>query len=98
MIALIGTPLGSCASRASIGLLTIGAAKRLLGCAAFSFDSGVQRLPRQSRHSVGGGPSLPSHQMSPSGSNATFVKIVFRDIAAMAFGFDFEFVPGTTPK
>src|ERR1051325_601041 len=98
MIALIGTPFGSCASGASIGLLTIGAAKRLFGWAAFSFEAGVQRLPRQSSNSAGGESSLPSHHRSPSGVSPTFVKIVLRDIAAIALGLDFELVPGTTPK
>src|SRR5690242_18916606 len=98
MMALIGTPLGSFTSGASIGLPAMGAAKRLLGCATFSFDCGVQRFPRQSRHSAGGSPSLPSHHTSPSGVRPTFVKMVSRDMAAMALGLDLEFVPGTTPK
>src|SRR5437879_12982032 len=50
IMALIGTPLGSLASGAKAGLLVIGAAKRLLGCAARSLDSGVHVLPFQSRH------------------------------------------------
>src|ERR1700733_10390316 len=71
--ALIGTPLGSLASGASAGLFRIGAAKRLLGWAAFSFEAGVQGRPCQSRHCAGGSPSLPSHQTSPSGASATLV-------------------------
>src|SRR5260221_5938862 len=98
IIALIGTPAGLLASGASKGLLAIGAAKRLMGCAAFSLDSGVHLLPFQSRHSLGAGPSLPSHQTSPSGSKATFVYIVSREIVLIAFGLDLELVPGTTPK
>src|SRR5258708_5837226 len=98
MMALMGTPFGSFASFASIGLLFIGAAKRLLACAAFSFESGVHLLPRQSRHSSGTGPSFPSHQTSPSGVRATFVKMVSRAMVLTALGLDFEFVPGTTPK
>ena len=86
------------ASGASSGLLVIGAVNRLLGCAAFSFESGVHLLPFQSRHSLGGGPSLPSHQTSRSGVSATFVKMVSREIIFTAVGFDFELVPGTTPK
>src|SRR5438046_2597094 len=98
MIALMGTPLGSFASGARAGLFVIGAVKRLFGCAAVSLESGVQRLPFQSRHSLGGGPFLPSHHTSPSGVSATFVKIVSWLIAAMAFGFVWLLVPGTTPK
>src|SRR6266852_2076472 len=98
MIALIGTPVGSSAFGSSTGLFFIGAANRLLGCAAFSLDSGVHLLPFQSRHSLGAGPSLPSHHTSPSGSSATFVYIVSREIVLIAFGLDLELVPGTTPK
>src|SRR5450432_2695616 len=98
MIALIGTPFGSLASGSSEGLLIMGAAKRELGCAAFSFESGVHLLPRQSRHSFGTGPSLPSHQTSPSGMSPTFVKMVSRPVVFTAVGFDLELVPGTTPK
>src|ERR1039458_3269980 len=98
MMARMGTPVGSLASGASSGLLAMGAVKRLLGCAAFSFESGVHLLPFQSRHSFGGGPSLPSHQTSRSGVSATLVKMVSREIISTAAGFDFELVPGTTPK
>src|ERR1051325_8186114 len=86
MMALIGTPAGSLASGASAGLFAIGAVNRLLGWAAFSFDSGVHLLPFQSRHSLGGGPSLPSHQTSRSGVSATLVQMVSRWILFMAFG------------
>src|SRR5512137_839143 len=95
IIALIGTPFGSLTSGASSGLLVIGAVNRLLGCAAFSFEKGVQFSPFQSRHSRGGGPSLPSHQTSKSDVSATFVKTVSREIIWTAAGFDFELVPGT---
>src|SRR3954470_5802816 len=98
IIALMGTPSGLLTSGASIGLLIMGAAKRLFGCATLSFESGVQRFPRQSRQSAGGGPSLPSHQTSLSGVRPTFVKMVSRAMEAIAFGLDLEFVPGTTPK
>src|ERR1035437_4785252 len=97
-MALIGTPRGSLASGANSGLLVIGAVKRLFGFAAFSSESGVHLLPLQSRHSLGGGSSLPSHQTSRSGVSATLVKMVSREIICTAAGFDFEFVPGTTPK
>src|SRR5688572_16800722 len=53
MSALMGTPLGSLASLARAGLFVMGAAKRLLGCAAFSLLSGVHLFPFQSRHSLG---------------------------------------------
>src|SRR5271156_843229 len=98
MIALMGTPSGAFAIGSSDGLFVIGAAKREFGCAAFSFESGVHLLPRQSRHSRGTSPSLPSHQTSPSGVSATFVKIVSRRIVCTAVGLDLELVPGTTPK
>src|SRR5579872_1870566 len=49
-------------------------------------------------HFSGGVGVFPSHQTSPSGSNATFVKIVSFAIAAMALGLVFSLVPGTTPK
>src|ERR1035438_8264625 len=80
MMARMGTPVGSLTSGASSGLFVIGAVKRLLGCAAFSSESGVHLLPFQSRHSLGGGPSLPSHQTSRSGVRATLVKMVSREI------------------
>src|ERR1044072_5299510 len=98
MMALMGTPCGSFTFGSSIGLFVIGAAKRLLGCAAFSFECGVHWWPRQSRHVSGGGSSWPSHHTVPSGLRATFVKMVSRSIIRIAFGLDFEFVPGTTPK
>src|SRR5271166_541434 len=98
MMALMGTPCGSSARGSSDGLLAMGAAKRELGCAAFSLESGVHLCPRQSRHSLGTGPSLPSHQTSPSGVSATLVNIVSRRMVCTAVGLDLEFVPGTTPK
>ena len=48
--------------------------------------SGVQRSPRQSRHSAGGSGVIPSHHTPPSGVSATLVKIVFRAMVAIAFG------------
>src|SRR5262252_5056505 len=54
MIAEIGTPCWSSAYLESQGLLRIGAVKREFGCAAFSFDCGVQRFPFQSMSSEGG--------------------------------------------
>src|SRR6476646_5414624 len=89
-IALIGTPLGSSQEGSIVGHCEAGAVNRELGCAAFAPVSaaicGVQRLPCQSRHSSGGVSVMPSHQTPPSGVSATFVKIVFRDSVAIAFG------------
>src|ERR1039457_2030666 len=98
MMARTGTPAGSLTSRASSGLLVIGVVNRLLGCASFSSEAGVHLLAFQSRHSLGGGPSLPSHHTSRSGVSATFVNMVSREIISTAAGFVFELVPGTTPK
>src|SRR3954447_21200739 len=85
-----------------IGHCAIGAVKREFGCAAGAPVarpiSGVQRRPCQSRHSAGGSAVSPSHHTPPSGVSATFVKIVLRDIIAIAFGFVFIDVPGATPK
>src|SRR6266550_853119 len=73
IIALIGTPSPFSTSGSSAGLLRIGVVNRLFGCAAFSFDSGVQSFPRQSIACAGGSPSLPSHHTSPSSVRATLV-------------------------
>ncbi len=70
--------------------------KRELGWAALPVRS--QGRPCQSRRSAGGASSFPSHQGTPSGVTATFVKIVSRAIVARAFGFVRGPVPGTTPK
>src|ERR1700743_1513806 len=93
MMALMGTPSGELASGSSDGLFTMGAAKREFGCAAFSLEPGVHLLPRQSRHSLGTSPSLPSHQTSPSEVSATLVKMVSRWMVLTAMGLDLEFVP-----
>src|SRR2546427_12324763 len=53
-IAEIGTPRGSFAYRESAGLFSIGAVKRLFGCAAGSFEPRFHGLPRQSQRSVAG--------------------------------------------
>src|SRR2546430_8689990 len=66
MIALIGTPSPFSKSGSRTGLFRTGAVNRLLGWAAFSFESGVQSLPRQSIACFGGASSLPSHQTSRS--------------------------------
>src|SRR6202051_3772124 len=88
--ALIGTPSGASQAGSMVGHCEAGAVKRELGCAALAPVSfaicGVHRLPFQSRHSAGGSGVMPSHHPPPSGVNATFVKIVFRDSVAIAFG------------
>ena len=77
-----------------VGHCEAGAVNREFGWAAFAPVSlaicGVQRFPCQSRHSAGGSSVIPSHQTPPSGVSATFVKMVFRDSAAIAFGFVFH--------
>src|SRR5579885_2351280 len=97
MNALIGTPFGSSHAGSIVGHCEAGAVKRELGCAAFAPVSlaiwGVQRLPRQSRHSAGGSSVMPSHHTPPSGVNAVFVKIALRARVAMALGFVFTDVP-----
>src|ERR1700722_11526866 len=98
IIAEISTPFGSFAASSSTGLFAIGAVNRLFGWAAFVADPAFHGLPVQSMHSAGGWAVFPSHHTSPSGNNATFVKIVSCDMHVIAFGFVSSFVPGTTPK
>src|SRR5205814_10565245 len=74
MTALIGTPSPFSKSGSITGLLRTGAVNRLFGCAAFSFELGVQSFPCQSITCLVGGPSLPSHQTSPSSVSATSVR------------------------
>src|ERR1700693_3764017 len=88
--ALIGTPFGSSHAGSMVGHCEAGAVKRALGCAAFAPVSfaicGVHRRPCQSIHSAGGSSVMPSHHTPPSSVSATFVKIVFFDKVAIAFG------------
>src|SRR5437667_2745000 len=102
MMALIGTPSGSCQAASIVGHCAAGAVKRALGCAAFAPVSfaivGVHLLPCQSRHSAGGSSVIPSHHTPPSGVKATLVKIEFFARVAIAFGFVLTEVPGATPK
>src|ERR1019366_9666207 len=102
MMALSGTPSGFCQSGSIDGHCAAGAVKREFGCAAVVPSArplaGVQALPCQSVHSVGGWSVMPSHQTPPSGVRATLVKIVFLASVAIAFGFVFTDVPGATPK
>src|SRR5215211_8594367 len=96
--ASIGTPAGSSHSGAIEGHWEAGVVKRAFGCAAGFSDSGVQSLPCQSIACAGGSPVIPSHQMSPSSVLAQLVKIVFRSIVSIAFGFVLWLVLGATPK
>src|SRR5271170_7020801 len=94
IMALIGTPFGSSASGAQAGLFFMGAAKRLLACAAGSLPPGIHGRPCQSVRFAGGSLLLPSHQTSKSGVRATLVYMVSREMAAMALGLVSVFVPG----
>src|SRR4030095_10088438 len=102
MIALMGTPFGSSQAGSIVGHCEAGAVKRALGCAALApvawAISGVHLLPCQSRHSAGGSSVIPSHQTPPSGVSATFVKMLLRERATIAFGLVCADVPGATPK
>src|SRR5262245_44695098 len=97
MIAEIGTPAGSSHRGEIVGHWLAGVVKRAFGCAAGSPEPGVHLRPCQSRSPAGGSPR-PSHQGSPRRVSATFVKIVFRWIAASMFGLLSLLVPGATPK
>src|SRR5688572_8732153 len=98
MNAEIGTPCGSSHLGSIVGHCDAGAVNRAFGCAAFSFDSGVQSRPCQSMQCFGGASVMPSHQTSPSSVSATFVKMQFFVSVAIAFGFVDGPVPGATPK
>src|SRR5579862_6746145 len=102
IIAEIGTPSGSSHAGSMVGHCDAGAVNRALGCAALTPESrpisGVQWLPRQSRHSAGGTSVMPSHHTPPSGVSAVLVKMVLRESVAIAFGLVFHDVPGATPK
>ena len=96
--ASIGTPAGSSHSGAIDGHCPAGVVKRAFGWAAAVSESGVQSLPCQSIACAGGSPVIPSHQMSPSSVLAQLVKMVFRSIVSIAFGFVLCDVFGATPK
>ena len=72
--------------------------KRAFGCAALRPQSGVQGRPSQSISVSGFSAVTPSHQTSPSGVSAQFVKIELRVAVSIALGFDCMLVPGATPK
>ena len=73
----IGTPSGFSQSGQMTGHWRAGAVKRELAWAAGSLLAGVQSRPFQSMAWLGGAPSIPSHQMSPSSVRAQLVKMVF---------------------
>src|SRR6266567_3926301 len=97
-MASIGTPFGSSHSGAMTGHCLAGVVKRALGWAAGRFDSGVQGRRSQSINWGGFSSVMPSHQTSPSGVIAQFVKMESWLTVRIAFGFDFIPVPGATPK
>ena len=97
-IASIGTPFGSSHSFAMTGHCLAGVVKRALGWAASRPESSVHCRRSQSLSSAGFSSVIPSHQISPSGVSAQFVKMEFFVIVSIAFGFDFILVPGATPK
>ncbi len=98
MKAEIGTPAGSSHAASIDGHCEAGAVKRAFGWAAGVFDSGVQRLPRQSVRVAGGTSVIPSHQTSPSSVSPTLVKIALARHEAIALGLVLSEVPGATPK
>src|SRR6185369_11465029 len=97
-IASMGTPFGSSHSEAMTGHCLAGVVNRAFGCAALRCDSGVHGRRSQSINSAGFFSVMDSHQMSPSGVIAQFVKMEFLVAVSMALGFDFMLVPGATPK
>src|SRR4051812_41999109 len=98
MNAEMGTPSGASNFGETHGHWLAGAVKRLLGCAAGSFSSGLQARPFQSVRPAGGVGSRPSHQGQPSAVIATLVKIELFIRLASALGLVLALVPGATPK
>jgi hypothetical protein len=86
MNALIGTPSGFSQSASMLGHWLAGAVKRALACAATRPQSGVQSSPFQSMACAGGGPSMPSHQTSPSSVSAALVTMQFFFMVNIALG------------
>src|SRR5689334_1424758 len=82
----IGTPLGSSQFGSSDGHCSAETVKREFGCAAARPQPGVHSLPCQSMRRGGGSLVISSHQTSPSGVNATLVKITFLPSMRIAFG------------
>src|SRR3954469_5667540 len=101
MKAEIGTPCGSSHFGSIEGHCDAGTVKRAFGCAARrpAFAScGVHSLPCQSIRRAGGVSVIPSHHTSPSGVNATLVKMTLECSIFIALGFVCSDVPGATPK
>src|SRR5712664_2093345 len=97
----IGTPAGSSHFESIDGHCVAGTVKRALGCAASLpclLSAAVQGLPRQSMRRAGGSPVMPSHQTSPSGVIATFVKMTFWRNMRIALRLVCSDVPGATPN
>src|SRR3954470_9313671 len=82
----IGTPAGSSQFLSIEGHCEAGTVKRALACAASRPQPGDQGFPCQSIRFAGGVSVMPSHQTSPSGVNATLVKMTFARSVFMAFG------------
>ena len=97
-IASSATPSGSSQPSAIVGHWSAATVNREFGWAAGRPESGVQSRPVQSTRCGGASGVRPSHQTSPSGVSATFVKIVSWLRVAMAAGFVSGPVPGATPK
>src|SRR5207247_547958 len=93
----MGTPCGSSQLGSIEGHCRTGAVNRELGCAAAA-PPGCQALPCQSTSPAGGSASIPSHQGSPDGVNATLVKMVLERTVAIPFGLVSGLVLGATPK
>src|SRR3954452_12506632 len=99
--AATGTPCGSSHIGYIDGHCAAPTVKRAFGCAArrpFLPSSGVQCLPCQSVSCAGGRSVMPSHQTSPSGVSATFVKMTLLWSIFMAFELVCSDVPGATPN
>src|SRR5512146_2244693 len=94
----MGTPWGSSHAGSTTGHCEIGAVNLELGWAAFSSEEGVQLFPCQLNNLAGFCFVIPSHQISPSGVKAVFVKIEFFAIVSIALGLVSIDVPGATPK
>src|SRR5262245_26406923 len=93
----IGTPSGSSQLGEIEGHCDARTVKREFGCAAGP-PPGCQGLPCQSTRPAGAVAVMPSHQGSPDGVIATFVKIVWERTIAVPLGFVFGLVLGATPK
>ena len=98
-----GTPFGFSNSLERQGQFAVGAVKRLFGCASLlpsaMYSGPFTCAPFHSSALTGGFLSRLSHQtVLSSRLRATFVKIVPFFVEISAFGFDFMFVPGATPK